>query len=323
MAPRRFPWAILICAAAPVAAPGAPQWYSAWTAPQGLRLAASLSGSSVRMIVRPTVSAAAARVRIENTMGQSQAVFSAAWIGQVRSGAALAAGSNTRLTFNRSAGLTLAGAGAYGDPPNFSGTAFTRYAVSLDVAAAQDVSIHTLGLVTNYVATGARSADTAGAAYSPVPSGDTRTDNGALRGVPVPDLYNSASAPVMVAQAAPSILTYGGNPAVVLNQDYSSNVPGNCAQAGTAMVYLIGSGPLGNLIATGAAAPDSPLSGETLATTLSVGGSPAVAPFAGMAPAFAGLVQVNFTVPNLPAADYPLQATIGSSTSNQLLVTLR
>jgi uncharacterized protein (TIGR03437 family) len=136
----------------------------------------------------------------------------------------------------------------------------------------------------------------------------TVTSNGAV----------SAPAPVTVQQAAPSILTYGNNRAVVLNQDYSVNGPANPAEVGsTAMAYLIGGGPLDNPIATGATASTTLLSRETLPVTVTVGSATAVVPFAGMAPGFAGLVQVNFTVPNLPANDYPLQVKIGSAASNQ------
>jgi uncharacterized protein (TIGR03437 family) len=141
---------------------------------------------------------------------------------------------------------------------------------------------------------------------------------GTAQVVVLSDNTAGAAAPVTVQAAAPSILTYGTNRAVVLNQDYSVNAPGNGAKPGSvAMAYLIGSGPLDNAIATGGLAPASPLSRETLTTTVTVGASSAAVGFAGMAPDFAGLVQVNFTVPNLPAGDYPLQVTIGGAASNQ------
>jgi adhesin/invasin len=61
-----------------------------------------------------------------------------------------------------------------------------------------------------------------------------------------------------------------------------------------------------------------PLSSETLTTTATLGGIAAPVTFAGMAPGFAGLVQVNFQVPSQPG-DLPLQITIGSAQSNQAL----
>src|SRR5579864_7709676 len=151
----------------------AQQWFSVWTAAPGKRLAISMTGTSVRMIVRPTIAGTAVRVRIENVYGQSPVTFSAAYVGAVQSGATLAAGANTKLTFDGSPSLTLAsGDRAYSDPVAFSVTAFTRYAVSLDVAAASDISAHALGLTTNYMATGTHAADSSGAAFTPVPNGD-------------------------------------------------------------------------------------------------------------------------------------------------------
>jgi hypothetical protein len=108
--------------------------------------------------------------------------------------------------------------------------------------------------------------------------------------------------------AAVRTLTYDSNRAVVLNQDYSVNGPANPAKVGsTPMAYLIGGRPLDVAIATGAVASTTTLSRETL-------------PFAGTAPGFVGLVQVNFTIPNLPTNDYPLQVKIGSAASNQPLL---
>lgn len=125
------------------------------------------------------------------------------------------------------------------------------------------------------------------------------------------------SASITVQQAAPSILTYGSTWAVAQNQDASVNSGSNCAAPGTYLtVYLIGSGPLDNAIPTGAAAPNSPLSRETLATTATIGGVNAPVAFAGMTPQFIGLAQVNLQVPNV-AGNLPLQVQIGGFGSNQ------
>jgi adhesin/invasin len=128
---------------------------------------------------------------------------------------------------------------------------------------------------------------------------------------------------VAVQQAAPFILTYGSNRAVVVNQDGSVNASGNGDKADDVLVaYLIGSGPLDNPIATGADASSSPLSREKQMTTVSVGGANATVQFAGMTPGFAGLMQVNFVIPNLAPGDYPMQISIGTVSSNQPLVTV-
>ena len=153
---------------------GGQHWFSAWTVSHGARLTAPiLTGQSVRMIVRPTISGNAVRVKLENTLGQSPVTFSAAYIGQLQAAAALVPGSNTPLTFFGSPDLTLApGDGAWSDPVNFHVAAFERYAISLDVGSASDISAHAIGLVTNYVASGAHAADPGADGFVPVPSLD-------------------------------------------------------------------------------------------------------------------------------------------------------
>jgi lysophospholipase L1-like esterase len=154
-------------------------WFSAWTAAQAVYFPGSnLPGtgdSTVRMIVRPVISGDAVRVKLENTFGGSSVTFSSAFIGQLQSGAALVPGSNRQLTFNDgSFQVTLApGTSIYSDPLTFAVSAFTRYAISLDVSGRPgSISGHTLGLVTNYMAAGARAADPSGAGFSIVPSPD-------------------------------------------------------------------------------------------------------------------------------------------------------
>jgi lysophospholipase L1-like esterase len=147
------------------------RWFSAWTVSHGARQTTpALSGTTVRMIVRPTISGNHLRVKLENTLGTAPVVFSAAYIGVLDTGAALVAGSNRRLAFSGQAGLSLApGAGAYSDPVRFSVEAFRRLAVSLDVVSASDISAHALGLTTNYSAAGARAASTSADGFTPVP----------------------------------------------------------------------------------------------------------------------------------------------------------
>jgi lysophospholipase L1-like esterase len=156
-------------------------WHSAWTVSHGARqvpAGVTLSGSSFRMIVRPTISGDHVRVKIENTLGQAPVVFSAAYVGVVDSGAALVSHSNVRLTFGGQPGLTLGpgpgltsgpDSGAYSDPVRFKVKAFQRLAVSLEVASASDVSAHALGLVTNYYAPGGHAASTGADGFAPVP----------------------------------------------------------------------------------------------------------------------------------------------------------
>ncbi len=182
------------------------QWVSAWTvAPSDRLTTPAMSGTSVRMIVRPTVSGGAVRVDIENALGQSPVVFSAAYIGAVQSGAALVPSSNTQLHFNGQPGLTLAaGAGTTSDPVAFPVTAFGLYAVSLDVTTASDISAHSLGLTTNYMATGAHSADPSAGAFAAIPNGDHGTTEG-----PTFPFYWVAGIDVQTSSSRGSIVILG------------------------------------------------------------------------------------------------------------------
>jgi uncharacterized protein (TIGR03437 family) len=172
--------AMLFPAGARAQSSGSQRWFSAWTVAQGARLATAMSGTSVRMIVRPTIAGSTVRVKLENRFGQSAVVFSAAYFGQVQSGAELVPGSNTHLTFGGKPRLTLAtGAGAYSDPVTFQVAAFTRYAISLDVTTAADISAHVLGLVTNYMAAGAYAADVSATSFTPVPDENVDPSKGA------------------------------------------------------------------------------------------------------------------------------------------------
>jgi uncharacterized protein (TIGR03437 family) len=128
---------------------------------------------------------------------------------------------------------------------------------------------------------------------------------------------------VTVNASAPELLTWGNNRAVVQNQDYTLNMPGNGAQPqSTAIAYLTGSGPVNHTVATGAASPASPTAMEMQPTTVTVGGATTTVGFAGLCPGLVGIVQVNFTVPTVPAGDYPVQVSIGSVASNSASITV-
>ena len=152
-------------------AQGRPQWFSAWTVSHNVReTAPALSSSTVRMIVRPTISGTSVRIKLENTLGQSPVAFSGAFIGVAGAGASVMPSTNTELSFNGGTSLTLApGAGAWSDPVALDVKAFQRLAVSLNVASASDISTHTLGLATNYYAPGSLGAEASGSGFMPVP----------------------------------------------------------------------------------------------------------------------------------------------------------
>ncbi len=146
-------------------------WYSAWAIAHNARATTpNMSGSTVRMILIPSISGTGVRVKIENTMGEVPVLFSAATIGVAGAGAAVRERTQTRLTFSGKPGLTLApGAGAYSDAVPFKVSAFEKLSLSLEVQAAADISTHHVGLRINWSAAGARAGDASGAGFEPLP----------------------------------------------------------------------------------------------------------------------------------------------------------
>jgi len=155
-------------------------WFTAWSISIGHRMgpgftganyAPDVSGSTLRMIVRPSIAGGFVRVRLENTQAQTPVTFSAAAIGVTAGGAAVVPGTNRPLTFGGSPGVALAaGASAWSDPVKLKVEAFQRLTVSLDVASAAEVSGHQLGLVTNYLGAYGSAASASGDGFAPVPA---------------------------------------------------------------------------------------------------------------------------------------------------------
>ncbi len=127
---------------------------------------------------------------------------------------------------------------------------------------------------------------------------------------------NTLTVPVL--SAAPGIFSDASGRAVAQNSDYSLNTVANPAKVGgTIIAYLTGSGPVNVAISDGTAASASPLARAMSQTSATIGSEPAQVSFAGLAPGFVGLTQMNIVVPpGLASGDYPLSVTIGGQTSN-------
>lgn len=100
---------------------------------------------------------------------------------------------------------------------------------------------------------------------------------------------NGATAPspvVPLNEVAPALFTADGVYAAATVQN------------GIATFYATGLGDVTNRPANGVAAPTSPLSFTRFPVTAMIGGSPAEVLFAGLAPGFAGLYQVNARLPS-------------------------
>jgi uncharacterized protein (TIGR03437 family) len=127
---------------------------------------------------------------------------------------------------------------------------------------------------------------------------------------------NSVVVPVLAA--GPGLFETSTGHAVVLNSDFKMNTSGNPAKEGTkVMAYLTGSGPVHPALADGAPAPANPTANATSSCTATIGTTTAEVSFAGLAPGFVGVMQVNILVPNnLGPGDYPLTVTVDGQDSN-------
>ena len=99
---------------------------------------------------------------------------------------------------------------------------------------------------------------------------------------------------------APGIFTVDGvNGAIQHASDYSLVTSTAPAERGEVVIlYATGLGAVSPPVASGEAAPISPLSAASEHTTVTIGGYTAEVLFAGLAPGFAGLYQINARVPN-------------------------
>ena len=129
----------------------------------------------------------------------------------------------------------------------------------------------------------------------------------------------SAAAKVAVTVVAPGILAPGGGghalavnyPGGALNSLQNPVHPGDYV-----VVYLTGQGQVDRPVASGELSPADPLSLSVAAVRARLGGAPAEVAFAGLAPGFVGLLQVNLLVPDVPGGEQSLEVTVGDVQAN-------
>ena len=110
--------------------PSVGKWTTAWgTSQNGLGMS-RVTDTTIRMIARVTISGDAVRVRLDNTFGAVPLAIRTAYVGQRIQGAAVAAGSNRQVFFNKSASVAI--------PP---GGSITSDSVPMKVLAQQDLAV--------------------------------------------------------------------------------------------------------------------------------------------------------------------------------------
>jgi uncharacterized protein (TIGR03437 family) len=136
----------------------------------------------------------------------------------------------------------------------------------------------------------------------------------------------SPSETVVVAPAQPAVFAQdqsGTGAGAILTVSVAKgtvtlNTPSAPAHAGDILeVYFTGLGIVSPSVPAGSAAPASPLSYTTNTVTATLGGQAAQVQFAGLAPGFVGLYQVNVIVPSglTPGSAVPLVLTDTNASS--------
>jgi uncharacterized protein (TIGR03437 family) len=133
-----------------------------------------------------------------------------------------------------------------------------------------------------------------------------------------------ATSSIPIQASAPGLFTLAPGLAAVVNQNGLVNSQSQPAAVDSLIAaYLTGLGAVNPPVNTGVAAPTDPLSMLTGGATATIGSMPAAVRFAGLAPGFAGLYQVNIQVPQMSPGQYPLQISAGGVVSNAALVNIQ
>ncbi|MGH9782564.1 MAG: hypothetical protein ACRD88_00115, partial [Terriglobia bacterium] len=134
---------------------------------------------------------------------------------------------------------------------------------------------------------------------------------------------------VTVAVARPAIFAVnqqGFGQGAILNQDFSPNSASNPAARGSVIqVFATGLGSTQPAVPSGRPAPGSPLAHVTVAVEARIGDRSARVHFAGLAPNFVGLYQVNVEIPAeiQPGSAVPLVLYQGGVPSNTVTVAIQ
>lgn len=154
------------------------RWVASWAtafqpipdlaAPPPLYRAPDVAGRTVRQIVYSTLTGGAIRVRVSNAYGKSPLVIGEMSIGRSTSGAAIAAGSSTTVTFGGRREIEVPpGQERESDPVAYDVTAGEPFALSLYLGGRQAMTVwHRVSNQVNYVSTpGNHASDTASDAF--------------------------------------------------------------------------------------------------------------------------------------------------------------
>ena len=76
-------------------------------------------------------------------------------------------------------------------------------------------------------------------------------------------------------------------------------------------------------VVTGDVAPSSPLSFPVAPVLVKIGGKLATVQFAGLAPGFVGLLQLNVQIPDVAAGELPFEVSVGGVNAAATVISIR
>ena len=134
----------------------------------------------------------------------------------------------------------------------------------------------------------------------------------------VQSVYGSAQQAVTVSAVAPGIFLIGNPPVgAITNQNFSLVGPSNPLVRGQSLVIFA--------TGLGAVTQSGQLFKTSAPVTVLLNGTELTTSYAGLAPGFIGLYQVNVTVPasTPPGSSIPLTLKVGGQQSNSVVVALQ
>jgi uncharacterized protein (TIGR03437 family) len=141
------------------------------------------------------------------------------------------------------------------------------------------------------------------------------------------DGAEGSSLGAVVNPAGPGLFTAsldGRGPGIFLHSaDFSPVSPSSPARRGEViLIYGTGFGAVVPSVESGAAGPANPLASAVSSVSVQIGGRESTVSFAGLAPGFAGLYQINVRVPPdaTPGPDVPVVVTAGGVLSNTVTI---